>query len=286
MPRGAKPPWAEDGSAPEPRTKARAKERKRPSFSFVRYGLRLLLGGLVLVGGLYGCYRAEKFVINDPRFLLPTPEYGLESPGLTVDGVHYTSRLEVLRVFANDFGRSLYLVPLERRREQLLAIGWIRQASIARLWPNRLLVKVTERQPVAFIQTAPNPRQFSRFALIDPDGVILETPPRANFKLPVVTGVRVSEAQAARREKVHRLMRLMSALGGLGNRVSEVDVADGDNLKVTTAADNHAVVLLLGSHNFEQRFENFVNHYAEIQQRLPGATILDMRLEDRITVVK
>ena len=286
MARGSKPPWAEDGDPPPEKAKTRGKERKRSGFGFVRYGFRLFLGGIVLVGGLYGCYRAERFVINDPRFLLPTPEYGLESPGLQVNGVHHTSRLEVLRVFANDFGRSLYLVPLKRRREQLLDISWIKNASVARIWPNRLMVRVTERRPVAFIQTASIPRQFSRFALIDADGVILETPPRANFKLPVVTGVRAAEAEAVRRQKVHRLMRLMSDLGALGNRVSEVDVSDGDDLRVTTAADSHAVVLLLGNHDFAQRFENFVNHYAEIQQRLPGATVLDMRLEDRITVVR
>jgi hypothetical protein len=29
-----------------------------------------------------------------------------------------------------------------------------------------------------------------------------------------------------------------------------------------------------------------VSHYAQIQQRLPGAAVLDLRVEDRITVVE
>jgi hypothetical protein len=46
------------------------------------------------------------------------------------------------------------------------------------------------------------------------------------------------------------------------------------------------ITLFLGDHNFAGRYRNFVSHYAEIQRRLPGAAMLDLRLEDRITVVE
>lgn len=280
----SKAPWAEgDDPVPESKGKARGKT-KSPAFSFVRYGVRIFIGGVVLVGGLYGFYRTERFVIRDPRFMLPTPEYGVESPGLKLAGMRYASRLQILHVFSDDFGRSLYLVPLKRRREQLRAIDWIKDASISRIWPNRLMVQVEERQPVAFLPMASSDH-FSRFGLIDADGFVLETPPKSNFKLPVVTGIGTDEAQPIRREKVHRLMYLMTDIGGLSDHVSEVDVSDRDNLKVTAAAEGHAVVLLLGNHNFAQRLQNFISHYPEIVRRLPDAHRLDMRLEDRITVV-
>jgi hypothetical protein len=63
-------------------------------------------------------------------------------------------------------------------------------------------------------------------------------------------------------------------------------VTDLDNLKVTARADNRVVILMLGDHNFAVRLQNFINHYAKIQERLSNATVLDMRLEDRITVVE
>ena len=71
----------------------------------------------------------------------------------------------------------------------------------------------------------------------------------------------------------------------MNERVSEIDVTEPDNLKVTARADNRAVVLLLGDHNYARRFQNFLSHYPKIQERLSNATMLDMRLEDRITVV-
>ena len=65
----------------------------------------------------------EQFLIRDPRFFLPGPaDYGLESPNLEIEGIHYASRVSVLNVFLRDFGRSLYLLPLADRRKALLRI--------------------------------------------------------------------------------------------------------------------------------------------------------------------
>ena len=50
--------------------------------------------------------------------------------------------------------------------------------------------------------------------------------------------------------------------------------------------DGHVLKLLLGDRNYALRYQNFVTHYAEIVERLPGAVTLDLRLEDRITVVE
>ena len=68
--------------------------------------------------------------------------------------------------------------------------------------------------------------------------------------------------------------------------ISEIDVSDGDNLKVSQPYDGRSLTLLLGDRNFAARYGNFVSHYGQIQQHLPGAAILDLRVEDRITVVE
>ena len=46
------------------------------------------------------------------------------------------------------------------------------------------------------------------------------------------------------------------------------------------------VTLLLGDRNFAVRYQNFLNHYSEIREKMPGANSLDLRIEDRITVVE
>jgi len=125
----------------------------------------------------------------------------------------------------------------------------------------------------------------SRFGLIDADGVILP-PATDRFKLPVLSGVRASDPVPKRREGVQRMLHLTADLGEATANISEIDVSDGDNLKVSQPYDGRSLTLLLGDRNFKARYWNFLTHYSQIQQRLPGAVVLDLRLEDRITVVE
>jgi cell division protein FtsQ len=261
-----------------PRPRGRNAASARGGVSTLRTIAFALAFAVVLTASLVTFHELEQFLIRDPRFALN----GLEGDEAAIEiaGAAHASRTQIERVFAIDLGRSVYLLPLADRREALRSVNWVKDASIARIWPNRVVVSVQERKPVAFLTLAP-----SRFALIDEDGVIL--PPAADrFALPVLTGVRVSDALSDRRDRVHRMMRLMLDLGGDAGNVSEIDVSDRDNLKVTAPREGRIVTLLLGDRDFAQRYQNFVNHYSEIKRRLPNAATLDLRLEDRITVVE
>ncbi|MGA3202958.1 MAG: FtsQ-type POTRA domain-containing protein [Bryobacteraceae bacterium] len=250
----------------------------RRGFSTTRIVTIALAFCVLLIASLYVFHRFEQFLIRDPRFALS----GVDGDAVNIEiaGAAHASRARIENVFAIDFGRSVYLLPLTERRETLRSVDWVKDASIARLWPNRVVVSVEERKPVAFLTLAP-----SRFALIDEDGVILPPAPD-RFALPVLTGVRASDALADRRDRVHRMLRLTRELGEEARNVSEIDVSDRDNLKVTAPRDGHIVTLLLGDRDFARRYQNFLNHYAEIKRRLPNAATLDLRLEDRITVVE
>jgi cell division protein FtsQ len=235
---------------------------------------------LVILAGLYAFHRTEQFLIGDPRFALNGPDGAAETPTLEVAGAAHSSPQAIQAVFAQDMGRSIYLLPLWERRTTLRSVDWIRDASVSRLWPNHVVVNISERKPVAFVAVG-----HSRFGLIDEDGVVL---PQASgkFTLPVLGGVHPSDAIAERRDRVHRLLRLTRDLGDQAQKISEVDVSDRDNLKVRQPWDGKLVTLQLGDRNFALRYRNFVNHYAEIRQQLPGAVNLDLRVEDRITVVE
>lgn len=274
-----------DEAAP---SRARAKAATpRPSISILRWGL--WVGGVAIIstGALLAMQKLERFLIRDPRFALNGPaEYGMESPDLHLAGVSHASKAEVLHVFSEDFGRSVYLMPVKQRRLSLLSIDWVKDASVSRIWPNEVFVQILERKPVAFLPVPATPGAAAKFALIDADGVVLRPDGPARFTIPVVSGIRPEDAQPVRRDRIRRMMRLLDDLGPLGAKVSEVDVSDRDNLKVTESVDNRALVLMLGDRNFAARFQNFLNSYGEIRKRLPNAAVLDLRLEDRITVVE
>ena len=250
--------------------------------------VRGVIGLILLAGGMFTFHRAERFLITDSRFqLAPAPEYGVDPPGLNIEGVTRASRKAVLATFANDFERSIYLMPLDKRRADLLKIEWIREATIARFWPNQVFVRIVERKPAAFYQEpAAKPDTKSRIWLIDEEGVLLHIPAQNTFRLPVVTGFRADAPIEERSRRVLRMLRLMKDVKNYGAKISEVDVSDMDNLKaIVQAPDNHAMVLWLGDKNFYNRMEDFERSYLEIRRRLPGVSTLDMRLDGRISVV-
>jgi cell division protein FtsQ len=219
----------------------------------------------------------EQFLIRDPRFALNGVDGA--SSTLEIRGAAHASEASLEAAFREDSGRSVYVLPLSDRRSALRTVDWVKDAAVARVWPNRVLVSVSERTPVAFVTLAP-----SRFGLIDEEGVILP-PATDRFHLPVLTGVRRDDSPDDRRKRVRRMMSLMESLGAATADIAEVDVADPSDLKVKQPSNGRMITLLLGDRNFAARYQNFTNHYGEIRQKLPGAATLDLRLEDRITVV-
>ena len=249
-------------------------EAKAKPVSTLRYALRGAAVGLGLLALLVGWYQITGFLSHDARFTLP--------PGAPeISGARFASAAQVRRVFAADLGRSVYLAPIAERRDELMTLDWVRQASVSRVWPNRVLVNVSERVPVAFL-----PLGGSRTALIDDDGVILPAPAGEEFRLPLVYGIRARDPLPARRERIRRVARLLADLGDFAARVSDVNAAEPDNLRVTAEADGLPVVLLMGDRHYRSRFETFLKYYPRVRVSAPGATTLDLRIEDRITAVE
>jgi len=265
---------------PRVRVSAPRPSAKSISLSRVRVAVRSLAIAVLALAVLYGLHQTEQFLIRDTRFAMNGPEGSPETSTLEVRGAAHASARSIQAVFSDDSGRSVYLLPLEDRRAALRNVDWVKDASIARVWPNRVLVKIAERRPVAFV-----PLTSSRFGLIDEDGVILPSAPD-RFHLPVLRGVRPSDTDGDRRERVHGMMRVLQDLGAMSEKISEIDLTQKENLKVKQPYDGRMVVLFLGDQNYAARYKNFVNHYSEIKQKLPDAATLDLRLEDRITVVE
>lgn len=242
-----------------------------------RFRWRLWAGGALIaaacVSSAWAGLKVRDYALADAQF-----KFSRNTPGsLRIEGLHFTSRSKVAHVFAGDYERSIFAIPLSERRRRLLAIDWVQDASISRLWPDRLVVRIRERKPVAFVAFG------SGVLLIDDQGVLLEPPAQAQFTFPVLSGIRENETELQRAERVRSFERVLDDMSYLSKDVSEVDVADPENIRIVAQVESSAIELILGDSGFARRYQNFTKNYPEIRKRFPEARVFDLRLDDRIT---
>src|SRR5579862_4906907 len=152
---------------------------------------------------------------------------------IEVTGNRYVNTSLVTEKFEADLGRSVLRIPLDERRAELEAIPWIAQASIERVLPNRLLIELTERTPVAFL------RAGNQLALVDENGVILDRPLEGDFHFPVAIGFDDNMPRPDRETRMHLYVQFMKEIDlahpGATDQVSEVNLADAQDLRVAMA---------------------------------------------------
>jgi cell division protein FtsQ len=249
-----------------------------------RLGLAILAGLLLFVSTTLAARRVQSLLLSNERFVLARTGSG--TTGIRIEGNRYAASSRIALVFAQDIDRSIFSIPLAERRRRLLAIDWIEDASVLRIWPNQLIVKVRERHPVAFAKLPVGVAGQFRYLLIDAQGVLLGVP-RQRFDFPVLTGVTEEQQESERRDRVQSMQQLLRELGAAATAmVSEVNASTPGEMRVSATIYGRPVELWLGDRNYLARFQNFTNHFEEIRRRSGGASIFDLRLDDRIMTVK
>jgi cell division protein FtsQ len=255
-------------------------ELKKPKISW-RMALRISLWAAVFGSVAYAGMQVRSFMLRDPRFVL---DCAAGCKNIEIQGAVHSSLARINAVFAQDAGRSVFDIPLAERRRHLLAIDWVRDATVARIWPDKIRVTILERTPIAFARMPIAHSARHWLALIDDQGVLLSIPPRARFKLPVLSGIAEDQPEAARQKRIDAMQHLLADLGPQAKEISEINAATLEDLRVIATVDGHAVELWLGDQHYRSRYLNFITHYRQIREDSAQASIFDLRLDDRILV--
>ena len=214
------------------------------------------------------------------------------SDAVEIAGVKNASRAHVMEVAGADIGRNIFFVPLDERKKQLEQIPWVEEASVMRLLPNRIAVTIHERTPVAFAQIG------SRISLIDANGVVMGLPAnrQTKYSFPVIRGITDTEPLSSRSAAMKIYNRLVSELGATEGesaassstnyvkQLSEVDLSDPENVKVTANDPGGTMVVHLGAQDFRPRYKLYVTHIAEWRQQFQNVQSVDLRYEGQVIV--
>lgn len=223
------------------------------------------------------------------RYVAQGDEFRLAEEGLVVTGLERVDEQRVRSVFADDIGKSLLDTPLEARRIAALAVPWVADAAIVRLWPDRIWVNIRERRPTAFVR-APSGNGSLELRMIDDRGVFLDPLSGEEFDLPVIDGVDPDAPREEREKRVRLFERLVAELDAeepaYSARISQIDVADADNAKVTVVEEGGQVVeLLMGDKLFRHRFAVYLQYIDSWNQQFGKVGSVDLRIKDQVVVL-
>jgi cell division protein FtsQ len=206
------------------------------------------------------------------------------SDDIEITGIHSVTHSQIMEVLGGDIGRNIFFVPLAQRKTQLEQIPWVESASVMRFVPNRLKVEIHERTPVAFARIGP------RISLIDAGGTLMELPTssKKKYSFPVILGMNPGEPLSTRNARMKIYNDLTQQLDSSGARysqdLSEVDLSDADDIKVSVGDPSGTVLVHLGSSNFLDRFKIYVTHVREWRQQFAKLESVDLRYDRQIIV--
>jgi cell division protein FtsQ len=246
------------------------KAANRLKIALVVVAIAGVVGGIMLMTYRYGA--------NSWRFRLDS------SDQLEVAGISHVSHAQIMEVMGGDIGRNVFFIPLAERKKQLEEIPWVESASVMRLLPNRLKIEIRERTPVAFVQIG------SKIALVDSLGVVMYLPAGAarKYSFPVIVGIGNSEplsTRAARMKIFAQLVRDFDSGGAnYSHDLSDVDLSDPEDVKVTVADPNGEVLVHLGSSDYLVRFKVYVAHIQEWRQQFQKVRSVDLRYDRQVIV--
>lgn len=201
-------------------------------------------------------------------------EGAMASAGFTVqavalEGRNETAQREIVRMLGIKRGDLMLYVDVDEARARIEALPWVKSAEVRRVWPDRIVVCIIERTPVAVWQ------KDGAKTVIDIDGHPIAGEDPARFaSLPLVVGPGAETAVAS-------LLKLVATQPNLKSRV-KIAVRVGER-RWNLQLDN-AVEVRLPEEGAEAALAELVRLEREQNILARDITAIDLRYPDRFIV--
>ncbi len=201
----------------------------------------LTLCGLVLIASVLGGIAfGAKRVLN--ALFFANSDYALKTIEVTSDGK--LSRETILHTADVAEGKNIFSIDLPKVQEKLGSLPQVEDSRIQRILPNKLVISIQERRPVAWVvppETNTGSFNFENAYLVDRRGILLKTKSLAPeyLGLPLIIGVDTSNCQAGQpleQDEVKAALDLIRASAEILQgrlQIQSIDVSKGYCLVVT-----------------------------------------------------
>jgi len=232
------------------------------------------LTAAVLGGGAWvlhaACFRVWPAIVSHPYFNLERVRVRCDTDAVGPEKLAARAGLYA--------GTSLWTLDTDAAEDALEQPAWVRDAKVSRQFPDRVVVQVEERDPVAASLAG------TGLFLIDETGVIFSPEGRREHPdVPYLTGWQAAGDEADRAMRLRTLLKIARAAEEAGIAVSQVDV-DEDGV-YWLFPEKHRVSVRLGeAANAEQRLPRLRAALVRIPEAGVAVTEIDASFRDRVVL--
>jgi len=251
-------------------TKASRFKRRSGYISQEVTGAMLLIGCIFLITAslIYAC-----------NVLLSTPYFWIKKT--VVSGCKELTEKDILTLASVKPTQSMLSVSVKTMAGRIKANPWIKDVSIAREFPDQLVISIKEKKPVAVIH------KEQGFFLMDDEGAAIkkvETPDEAD--LPVVTGI-----YSNGKEHKQLVKKTLTLLGYITTSrafpaVKNISEIHGDDAMGISIYTGRGICLNMGFDDYETKLIRLDTVIADLERKKQKLDYANIDLSDlkRITV--
>ncbi len=212
-------------------------------------------------------------------YLISHPYFAIRE--ITVRGCKELTEKEILTTAAVRTRQNIFAVSTGDVKKRIRTNPWIKEASVGRELPDRLVIDLKERTAISLV------KKDSSFYLMDLDGVTFKKLEMTDdMDLPILTGSSLTDREEpALRQRTIELLRYLATTGGFPNikNVAEINGNERYGISVFT---NTGLCLFLGFDNYENKFKRLSPVLADLERRniKTGHLYIDLSDPVKITV--
>jgi cell division septal protein FtsQ len=254
-----------------------------------------MLGGtFAVVFGLYLVWRVGEWGLN--RLVYENKSFAIANIDAQTDGV---IAVDQLRRWARvRSGQNLFALDLAQVRRDLLLVSLIQSASVERVLPHTLRIRVTEREPLAQINL-PRPKPDGRVQMVvyqvDAEGwvmVPMEPPQRSATAaqpvddLPMISGLNSNEVQAGHRVESPQLKAALELVEAFEHSLlqgqTELKRIEVSSPEVIVATTDQGSVITFGLSDVDQQLRRWQQIFFSAQKQGKGIATLDLAVSNNV----
>ncbi|HUK09939.1 MAG TPA: FtsQ-type POTRA domain-containing protein [Stellaceae bacterium] len=163
---------------PERAGKASRRRARRERRSWIKPAAIVAASAALAIGTLYAHLAgadARTLALLEAQLLAATGRTGLTVTDVVVEGRNRVDAQTILAALGARRGTPILAIDPAAARARLEALPWVRSASVTRLLPDTLRVRIEERVPLALW------RRGDKLVLVDRDGVAMPTASSGDF---------------------------------------------------------------------------------------------------------